>query len=125
MGIENVVGARAKANLLEMQAAAVDDLTEDGGAISGTNDGDLPDLAGSAQTLFENSGPIGGTNDANLPDLTTPDAATNAAAIREVANAYNSLVVDRAIDRTAIQELAAKVNELIGALRQAGIIASQ
>lgn len=41
--------------------------------------------------LTENAGPIGGTNDGDLPDLTSPDAATNAAAIRELAAKVNAL----------------------------------
>lgn len=41
--------------------------------------------------LTENSGAIGGTNDGDLPDLSSPDAATNAAAIREVAAKLNAL----------------------------------
>ena len=49
------------------QGAAVASLTEDGGAVGDTNDGDLP-------------------------DLTTPDAAGNAAAVREVATKLNGLL---------------------------------
>ncbi|TYC65658.1 hypothetical protein FMN63_25070 [Stappia sp. BW2] len=41
--------------------------------------------------LTENAGAIGGTNDGDLPDLSSPDAATNAAAIREVAAKLNAL----------------------------------
>lgn len=41
--------------------------------------------------LTENSGVIGGTNDGDLPDLSSPDAATNAAAIREVAAKVNAI----------------------------------
>jgi len=48
-------------------AAAIDDLTEDGGDIGGTSDGDLP-------------------------DLTTPGAAVNTASVRELAEAVNAIL---------------------------------
>jgi hypothetical protein len=48
-------------------AAAIDDLTENGGAIGGTSDGDLP-------------------------DLTTPGAAVNTAAVRELAERSNAIL---------------------------------
>ncbi|MCC4243422.1 hypothetical protein [Stappia indica] len=41
--------------------------------------------------LTENAGAIGGTNDGDLPDLSSADAATNAAAIREVAAKLNEI----------------------------------
>lgn len=46
---------------------AVNDLTEDGGAIGGTNDGDIP-------------------------DLTSPSAALNAEGIRELATMVNTIL---------------------------------
>jgi hypothetical protein len=54
-------------------AAAIADLTEDGGAIGGTSDGDLP-------------------------DLTTPSAALNTASVRELAERVNEI---QAVLRTA------------------------
>lgn len=42
--------------------------------------------------LTENSGAIGGTNDGDLPDLSTPSAALNAEAVREVADKLNDLM---------------------------------
>lgn len=42
--------------------------------------------------LTENSGAIGGTNDGDLPDLTTPGAAANTAAVRELATTVNALL---------------------------------
>uniref|UniRef100_UPI003BA880C1 hypothetical protein n=1 Tax=Stappia sp. TaxID=1870903 RepID=UPI003BA880C1 len=42
--------------------------------------------------LTENAGAIGGTNDGDLPDLSSPDAATNAAAIRELAAVVNAII---------------------------------
>jgi len=53
--------------------------------------------------LTEDSGAIGGTNDGDIPDLTTPGAAVNTAAVRE---------------------LATRINELQAALRTAGILAT-
>jgi hypothetical protein len=41
--------------------------------------------------LTENSGAIGGTNDGDLPDLTTPSAALNTAAVRELAVRINEI----------------------------------
>jgi hypothetical protein len=41
--------------------------------------------------LTEGSGAIGGTNDGDLPDLASPDAAKNTAAVREVAVRVNEL----------------------------------
>ena len=54
-------------------AAAIADLTEDGGAIGGTSDGDLP-------------------------DMTTPGAVVNTASVRELAEAVNAVL---AVLRTA------------------------
>jgi hypothetical protein len=42
--------------------------------------------------LTENSGAIGGTNDGDLPDLTTPSAAGNTAAVRELATHVNNIL---------------------------------
>lgn len=42
--------------------------------------------------LTENSGAIGGTNDGDLPDLSSPDAAANAAANRENAAKINGIL---------------------------------
>ena len=53
-------------------------------------DGTRAGLA-SLAPLTENTGAIGGTNDGNLPDLSSPDASINAAAIRELATRLNTL----------------------------------
>lgn len=50
----------------ELGSTVIADLTEDGGAIGGTSDGDLP-------------------------DLTTPGAAANTASVRELATRINAL----------------------------------
>jgi hypothetical protein len=41
--------------------------------------------------LTEDSGAIGGTNDGDLPDLTTPSASLNAEAARELATRINEI----------------------------------
>lgn len=41
--------------------------------------------------LTENSGAIGGTNDGDLPDLSSPDAAKNTASVRELAVRVNEI----------------------------------
>ena len=41
--------------------------------------------------LTENAGAIGGTNDGDMPDLTTPGAVVNTAAVRELAVRVNEL----------------------------------
>ena len=42
--------------------------------------------------LTENSGAIGGTNDGDLPDLTTPAADINTASVRENATRINEIL---------------------------------
>ena len=73
---------------------------------SGTQQSNIAD----AVALTENSSTIGGTNDGDLPDLSSPDATINAAAIRELATAVNTLTV--------------KVNSIIAALEAFEITAS-
>jgi hypothetical protein len=41
--------------------------------------------------LTEDGGAIGGTSDGDLPDLSTPGAVVNTAAVREVAERVNAL----------------------------------
>jgi len=41
--------------------------------------------------LTENSGAIGGTNDGDLPDLTTPAATANRDSVRELAARINAI----------------------------------
>lgn len=106
------------------QASAVADLTEDSGAIGGTQNDDILDLASAQAAVTENSGAIGGTNDGDLPDLSSPDAATNAAAVRECATAINGLVTDATALTDGVRENAAKINAILAALRGAGLIAS-
>jgi hypothetical protein len=42
--------------------------------------------------LTENAGAIGGTNDGDIPDLSSADAAANAAAVRELATTVNAIL---------------------------------
>ena len=42
--------------------------------------------------LTEDTGAIGGTNDGNLPDLTTPGATVNTASVRENATRINEIL---------------------------------
>jgi hypothetical protein len=42
--------------------------------------------------LTEDSGAIGGTNDGDLPDLSTPGAAVNTASVRENATRINEIL---------------------------------
>lgn len=52
------------------------------------------DLGGAAvAVLTEDSGAIGGTNDGDLPDLSTPGDVVNTAAVREVADRLNELIL--------------------------------
>jgi hypothetical protein len=70
----------------------------------GSGDSGITITEGSAVAdLTEDGGAIGGTNDGDIPDLTTPSAALNTAAVRE---------------------LATTVNTLLASLREAGIISS-
>lgn len=59
-----------------------------------SDESSVPALIGGSTViadLTENSGAIGGTNDGDLPDLTTPSAALNAESVRELATRVNEL----------------------------------
>lgn len=47
--------------------------------------------AGAIADLTEDGGAIGGTSDGDLPDLTTPGAVVNTAAVRELAERVNEI----------------------------------
>ena len=49
---------------------------------------------GAVADLTEAAGAIGGTNDGDIPDLTTPGAAANTAAVRELATTINTLLAE-------------------------------
>lgn len=95
-GLKMVIGSAAELEIVS------------GGKI--TNGGTQAANIADAVALTENSGAIGGTNDGDLPDLTTPDAAGNAAAVRELATAVNTLTT--------------KLNAVIAVLEGAGLAAS-
>jgi len=102
----------AKVRMLQggdvLEVATGGELRLNGGTL--TNAGTQAANIADAVALTEDSGAIGGTNDGDIPALGSPDAATNAAAIREVATTVNTLV--------------AKLNAVIAALEGAGIAAS-
>jgi len=91
-----------------LEIATGGELRLSGGSItaSGSQAANIAD----ATALTENGGAIGGTNNGDLPDLASPDATSNAAAVREVAAKVNTLVT--------------KLNAVIAALEGAGIAAS-
>ncbi|MEZ4714297.1 MAG: hypothetical protein R3A44_44365 [Caldilineaceae bacterium] len=91
-----------------LEIASGGELRLNGGTI--TNAGTQASNIADAVALTENSGAIGGTNDGDLPDLSSPDAAGNAAAIRELATAVNTLTT--------------KLNAVIAVLEGAGLAAS-
>jgi predicted RecA/RadA family phage recombinase len=121
-------------------------LTEDGGAIGGSNDGDIPDLAATAAALTENSGAIGGSQDGDITTLVDPSGDSGAslidgvrecavmintlvtdvdalrAAARENATMINTLVTDTTVQNQNDSDLAQKVNEIRTALIAAGIL---
>lgn len=72
-----------------LEIASGGELRLSGGTI--TNAGTQASVIADATALTENSGAIGGTNDGDLPDLASADAAANAAAVRECATAINTL----------------------------------
>lgn len=97
-----------------LQGGAVLEIATDGeirlsgGAI--TNGGTQAANIADETALTENGGAIGGTNNGDLPDLSSPDAAANAAAARELATAVNTLTT--------------KLNAVIAVLEGAGLAAS-
>ena len=106
------IGGSNDGNLPSLTATAAA-LTENAGAIGGTNDGNLPDLTATAAALTEAAGAIGGTNDGDIPDLATPTPLCCAAGIRELATMVNALVADNIALRAAARENAAMINKLI------------
>jgi predicted RecA/RadA family phage recombinase len=122
------------------QAANVAALTENGGAIGGSNDGDLPSLTATAATL---TGSLTGTTDGALADVaaialstsnTYSDAAVNTAVntaitatnlqLKEIQTVLNAVIADNVAQIAALRELAAKLNAEIAALKTATLQAS-
>lgn len=117
-------------------AANVPALTENGGAIGGTNDGNLPDLS---PTYVARTAAVGGTADGAYQDELTlstaggntyTDTAVNTVIgklknnIAELATVVAQLAADNANLRAAVRENAAKLNAEIAALKTATIQAS-
>ncbi len=105
------IGGSNDGNLPSLTATAAT-LTENAGAVGGTNDGDLPDLTATAAALTEAAGAIGGTNDGDIPSLASPDTTKLTAAVRELATMVNALVADNSALRAAARENAAMINKL-------------
>jgi hypothetical protein len=106
------IGGSNDGNLPSLTATAAT-LTENAGSIGGSNDGNLPDLVATAVALTEAAGAIGGTNDGDIPDLTTPSASLCAQGVRELATMVNKLTTDNIALRAAARENAAMINKLI------------
>lgn len=102
-------------------------LTENSGALGGTNDGDLPDLTATGATV---AGTLTGTTDgtlANVADiaLSTMDMYTDAAVnsainaaildlnlqLKELQEALNEVIADNVALRAAVREVATRANE--------------
>ncbi len=116
------VGPAALAAVHAVTTAA---LTENTGAIGGTNDGDLPDLTA---TYVARTGAGGGTADGAYEDEgvlatgggnTYSDAAVNTVIgklknnVKELATVVAQLAADNVALRAAVRESAAKTNTLI------------
>lgn len=92
-----------------VQQTALADLTENGGVIGGTNDGDLPVLSD-----------LGTTHIALSTSNTYTDAAVNTA----VNTALDAVVAKLNAALEANRELAAKLNAALQKLRDAAVIAT-
>jgi hypothetical protein len=88
--------------------ANVPALTEDGEAIGGTNDGDLPDLTAAVGT--------------DIAAFTDPPSSAEMALLRTFVNA---LKADNAALRAAVRENAATINALIASLEGNNVLASE
>ena len=105
-------------------AAELAALTENAGALGGTNDGNLPSLTATAATV---AGTMTGTTDGTIADVaavetaggnTYADSAINTAItsvnlqLKELLVALNAVIADNVALRAAIREVAAKVNDI-------------
>lgn len=117
-------------------ATVVANLTEGGGAIGGTNNGDIPSLTA---TYVARTGAGGGTADGAFEDEgalstsggnTYTDAAVNAVIaklknnIKELATVVAQLAADNVALREANRENAAKINATLTSFKTATIMAS-
>lgn len=121
---------------VENQAAVVAALTENAGAIGGTNDGNLPDLN---PAYVARTGALGGTANGSLVDElvlstsggnTYSDVAVNFVIgklkdnLAEVYAVVVELALDNAALRAAIRENAAKQNATLASLKAATLMAT-
>lgn len=124
--LETLVGVAPIANVAA--------LTENSGAVGGTNDGNIPTLTA---TYVARTGALGGTANGSLVDeltLSTTDTYSDAAVnlvigkLKDNLAEVNATVVQIAADnvalRAAIREVAAKINEEIAAIKLTGAQAS-
>lgn len=98
---------------------------------SGTQASHIADPAAMAAltsaAITENGGAIGGTNDGNMPALVDPSGDAGAsviAAIRELAVALNEVRADVAAGKTAIDGNKAAIDAALVVLENAGLVAS-
>ena len=90
-------------------------LTENGGAIGGTSDGNLPSLTATAVALTDSSG---GTASDTVADVPAAYAeATIANIVASLARGINRLEADNVALRAAIRENSSKLNALLTSLK--------
>jgi len=121
----SVVVTGAPADISEGPQGNIVALTDNTGG-SGTHDDTLADGLTSV-ALTEGGGAIGGTSDGDLTALVDPAGDSGAsviAGIRECATAINTLITDATVQNQNASDLAQKVNELIASLVAAGVIQS-
>lgn len=119
---------------LQNQAAVIAALTENTGAIAGTNDGNLPDLTA---TYIARTGALGGSANGSLVDELTlstsntySDAAVNLVIgklkdnLAEVHAVVLQLAADNVALRAAIREVAAKQNATLASLKTSTLMAN-
>jgi hypothetical protein len=106
---------------LRLKDSGVDALTENAGAIGGTNDGNLPDLTANYTAITGSTGTADGAWDAvgatNSGDVS--GAIKNNFA--EVNAKIVQLVADDVALRAAVRENAAKINAILSRLQTAGV----
>jgi len=127
--VRHVASTKAIVEFDGVGVAHLTALTEAGGAIGGTSNGDLPDLDATAATV---TGTLTGTTDGVLADVqdialsttdTYTDLAVNTAVnaaileanlqLKELQEALNEVVADNVALRAAIRENATMINSLI------------
>lgn len=120
-----------------MAVTNLDDLDCSKLSIGGVNAVNVETAAAAVAALTENAAPIGGTNDGNLPDLstalgaavattgatnTTPYGFTTAAQADNLVARVNTLITVAGNLVAAARENAAKNNQIIAALKAAGLM---